>query len=145
MLVVAFEWRERKPSPAVPIPKGPHLERIVVANVVGGWSTSADDDMAETSSLSDSLRPPRLPQQWSWNGSNGQTTSSTSAKTSTAASSKTMLALWSRPPQDEATDELSFPRGAAITEVININEDWAWGVYCRQGGLFPANYAREIV
>lgn len=46
-------------------------------------------------------------------------------------------ALWSWYPEDDVQDELSFPRGADITEAENINDDWFWGCYAGRTGLFP--------
>jgi len=54
----------------------------------------------------------------------------------------TMVAVWTRIPDDGVEDELSFPRGALITEVKEVNEDWSYGVYCRMIGLFPSNHVR---
>jgi len=58
---------------------------------------------------------------------------------------RTMVALWTRIPDDGVEDELSFPRGAEITEVKEVNEDWSYGVYCRMMGLFPSNHVRPKV
>jgi len=55
---------------------------------------------------------------------------------------RTMVAVWTRIPDDGVEDELSFPRGALITEVKEVNEDWSYGVYCRMMGLFPSNHVR---
>ena len=49
-------------------------------------------------------------------------------------------ALWSWYPEDGVTDELSFPRGAEITEAENINDDWFWGCYAGSTGLFPGSH-----
>ncbi|KAJ5526263.1 hypothetical protein N7494_012913 [Penicillium frequentans] len=46
-------------------------------------------------------------------------------------------ALWSYYPEEE--DELMFPRGADITEVENVNDDWFWGCYAGRTGLFPGS------
>ncbi|KAJ5596521.1 hypothetical protein N7450_002979 [Penicillium hetheringtonii] len=48
-----------------------------------------------------------------------------------------VLARWSCYPEDGIDDELSFPRGAHIKEVENINDDWYWGCYAGRTGLFP--------
>jgi len=55
-----------------------------------------------------------------------------------------MLALWNRFPLNGVDDELAFPKGAVIEEVVDINGDWSWGVYCRRSGLFPGGWARMI-
>ncbi|KAJ5679248.1 hypothetical protein N7462_007492 [Penicillium macrosclerotiorum] len=46
-------------------------------------------------------------------------------------------AQWSFYPQDGATDELFFPRGADINEVEIVNDEWFWGSYAGRTGLFP--------
>ncbi|KAI1957535.1 hypothetical protein LOZ58_005619 [Ophidiomyces ophidiicola] len=55
-----------------------------------------------------------------------------------------LIALWSYYPEPEETDEIMFPRGAEITEAENINDDWLWGCYAGQKGLFPGNYASVV-
>jgi len=55
-----------------------------------------------------------------------------------------MLALWNRFSLNGVDDELAFPKGAVIEEVVDINGDWSWGVYCRRSGLFPGGWARMI-
>ena len=54
------------------------------------------------------------------------------------------LAIWSCYPNPEDTDEIMFPRGAIITEAENINDDWLWGCYAGQKGLFPGGYVRVL-
>lgn len=49
---------------------------------------------------------------------------------------------WTPSPTEDHTDELEFPRNAVIEEVVVVNEDWAWGVYCRNTGVFPRAYGR---
>jgi hypothetical protein len=53
-------------------------------------------------------------------------------------------ALWSWYPEDDVQDELMFPRGAEITEVENINDDWFWGCYAGQTGLFPGSHVTVV-
>jgi len=55
-----------------------------------------------------------------------------------------MQALWTRVPDDGIQDELDFPRGAEITDVLDVNGEWGWGVYCGKGGLFPLGYCRRL-
>lgn len=55
-----------------------------------------------------------------------------------------LIATWPYYPEPEDTDEIMFPRGAEITEAENINNDWLWGCYAGQKGLFPGNYATVI-
>ncbi|KAJ5595238.1 uncharacterized protein N7459_001446 [Penicillium hispanicum] len=53
-------------------------------------------------------------------------------------------ALWSWYPEEEVEDELVFPRGANITEVENINDDWFWGCYAGRTGLFPGAHVKVV-
>lgn len=55
-----------------------------------------------------------------------------------------LLALWSYYPDPDDVDELAFPRGAEITEAENINDDWFWGCYAGNKGLFPGAYGRVL-
>ncbi|EEP81473.1 predicted protein [Uncinocarpus reesii 1704] len=55
-----------------------------------------------------------------------------------------LIAIWSYYPEPEETDEIMFPRGAEITEAENINDDWLWGCYAGQKGLFPGYYANVV-
>ena len=53
-------------------------------------------------------------------------------------------ALYAWWPEEGATDELAFPKGAEITEADDINSDWFWGCYAGKKGLFPGNYGKEV-
>ncbi|OJD12365.1 hypothetical protein AJ78_07025 [Emergomyces pasteurianus Ep9510] len=55
-----------------------------------------------------------------------------------------LLARWSYYPDADVTDEIMFPRGAEIMEAENINDDWMWGCYAGQKGLFPGGYVAVI-
>ena len=55
-----------------------------------------------------------------------------------------VLANWSYWPQDDATDELGFPRGAEIREAEDMNGDWFWGSYAGVKGLFPGPYVKIL-
>jgi hypothetical protein len=55
------------------------------------------------------------------------------------------LGLWSwYPKAGEGRDELLFPRGAELREVVDVNGDWFHGVYMGAKGLFPAPYVRVV-
>ena len=92
------------------------LERTIGVDVAGGWTPKSADDGSPTA----------LSEDWR------------------KAIGKTMVAVWTRIPDDGVHDELSFPRGAEITEVKEINEDWSFGAYCRMIGLFPSNHVRPV-
>ena len=53
-------------------------------------------------------------------------------------------AIWPWIPEDGVKDELGFPRGAAIDNIVSINEEFSFGIYCRTGGYFPSAYVRMI-
>lgn len=55
-----------------------------------------------------------------------------------------VCALWAWYPEDGVDDELTFPRGAEITEGENINDDWFWGCYAGSTGLFPGSHVRVV-
>ncbi|KAJ5928632.1 hypothetical protein N7466_007588 [Penicillium verhagenii] len=55
-----------------------------------------------------------------------------------------VYALWSYYPEEGVQDELIFPRGADITEVENINDDWFWGCYAGRTGLFPGSRVTPV-
>jgi hypothetical protein len=49
--------------------------------------------------------------------------------------------LWC--PREEVSDELWFPVGAEVREVVDMNDDWSYGVYMGAGGLFLSLYVRR--
>src|SRR5438034_972936 len=55
-----------------------------------------------------------------------------------------LVARWTYCPEPDEKDEIMFPRGAEITEAENINDDWLWGYYAGQKGLFPGGYATVV-
>ncbi|KAL8687890.1 MAG: hypothetical protein Q9218_006063 [Villophora microphyllina] len=55
-----------------------------------------------------------------------------------------VLALWSYWPEHQSQDDLTFPRGAEIWEVENINGDWFIGSYAGKMGVFPEQYVRTL-
>lgn len=93
-------------------------------------------------------------QRWSWPEGEEQrerlvTTEVGAAAEETAAESQfppdggfgwRALARWAWYPAASASDELLFPKGAEITEVVDANGDWFLGVYMGKKGLFPAPY-----
>ena len=89
-------------------------QRIVVRDVVGGLALKEDEASAQASR--------QLPPD----GGVG----------------KRCLAGWNRFVPEE--DELDFPKNAEIKEAERVNEDWFWGVYAGQKGVFPANHVREL-
>ena len=59
---------------------------------------------------------------------------------------KVSRALWSYYPEEgeEGKGELIFPKGAVVTEMEDINEEWSEGVYAGERGLVPLVYVREV-
>lgn len=51
-----------------------------------------------------------------------------------------IVAKWSYWPEEGAENELSFPKGAVVSEAEDINGEWFLGVYAGKKGLFPGNY-----
>ena len=54
--------------------------------------------------------------------------------------------MWSYYPEEGegGKGELLFPKGAEVREVEDINEEWYFGVYAGEKGLFPAQYVRVL-
>ncbi len=125
--------------------------RVVVRDLVGG--TALKDQSAEDASTED----------WSWKDtSNGQSQSRTVTKavfssTGSAINGNALTtsnslfppdggvgmrvaAMYSRYPEEDAVDELMFPRGAEVREVEDVNGEWYWGCYAGAKGLFPSNH-----
>ena len=53
-------------------------------------------------------------------------------------------AIWPWIPEDGVKDEIGFPKGAMVEDVVQVNDEFSWGVYCRRGGYFPGAYVRPI-
>jgi len=155
MVVLGFEDREGG------------QKRIVVRALVGGWALKEEGRDLQTASAtqnaqlhSDTLDvfPTPSPQRtWRWKESDGSSASHSPAhahpdqRDNTSAplppdggAGLRVQALWSYFPRPEVKDELSFPRGAEITEAEDINGDWFWGVYAGRKGLFPGSYGRVL-
>lgn len=146
MVVVGFESRAEG------------QRRIVVAGIVGGWRMPHEETVGADARLPDAGFTWHDPASGAWRH---KRTTSQSADPSgpgmphpagergaggavPAPDGARVLALWTRLPDEGVDDELMFPKRAEITEVININENWSWGVYCRRGGMFPGAYCRAI-
>jgi hypothetical protein len=41
-------------------------------------------------------------------------------------------------------DELLFPRGAELKEIVDVNGYWYYGVYMGAQGLFPSTYVKML-
>ena len=52
------------------------------------------------------------------------------------------LAAWAWIPAEGVADELLFPRGAEITEAVEVSPEWFSGCYVGMKGVFPANHVR---
>jgi hypothetical protein len=58
---------------------------------------------------------------------------------------KVCRALWSYYPEEgeDGKGELMFPKHAQVREIEEVNEEWWFGVYAGDAGLFPSVYVRE--
>ncbi|KAL8928806.1 MAG: hypothetical protein Q9208_001584 [Pyrenodesmia sp. 3 TL-2023] len=130
--------------------------RVLVKDLVGGHALKNDGNDAAAS----------LNQEWSWQDGQQRHTRTVSKhlpdpQAPAGAASPPpahflqryppsgglgmrVLALWSYWPSGDAQDELSFPKGAEVREVENINGDWFVGCYAGRMGLFPGNYVRVL-
>ncbi|KAF1808823.1 hypothetical protein P152DRAFT_496942 [Eremomyces bilateralis CBS 781.70] len=104
--------------------------RVVVREVVGGWALKDEE-----------TRTPRSPSRAQFDTT---VTGTTPRFPPDGGVGLRVQAHWGWFPEAEATNELAFPKGAEIREVEDINGDWFWGVFCREKGLFPANYGRVL-
>ena len=135
--------------------------RIVTNDLVGGQKLTAEDIIAFTASLSSpsAAAPSLIPSatgKWSWReNSEGKRSSRSRAATLNAPASKfppdggfgkRCLGMWSYYPEEGegGTGELLFPKGAEVREVEEINEEWYFGVYAGEKGLFPAQYVKVL-
>lgn len=59
---------------------------------------------------------------------------------------KVCRALWSYYPEEgeEGEGELLFPKGAVVSEVEEINDEWGEGVYAGERGLVPVVFVRDV-
>ncbi|EXJ89163.1 hypothetical protein A1O3_02227 [Capronia epimyces CBS 606.96] len=98
--------------------------------------------------------------QWVWREDSSGTRRATRARAPTLPSSapsstrlefppdggvgKVCRSRWSYYPEEgkDGEGELMFPKHAEIHEVEDINEDWSFGVYAGDMGVFPAVYVR---
>ena len=142
-------------------PQSDGYRRVVVNDLVGGHKFTAEDIVAFTAALSGptAATPSMAPSaagRWSWRESGEEKQSSQlRAMTLNAQASKfppdggfgkRCLALWSYYPEegDGGKGDLLFPRGAEVREAEDINEEWSFGVYAGEKGLFPAQYVRVL-
>ncbi|KAL9029960.1 MAG: hypothetical protein Q9196_001870 [Gyalolechia fulgens] len=149
----------KRPEPEViQLPRSTAGLKMVTQNpmdLVGGHRLKNDGNNAEQSMM----------QEWSWQDGQQRHVRAISSQVSSVNESQDegttagpllrryppsggmgmrVLALWTYLPSDEGQDELSFPKGAEIQEVENINDDWFVGCYAGRSGLFPGNYVRVL-
>ncbi|KAH0556486.1 hypothetical protein GP486_005613 [Trichoglossum hirsutum] len=132
--------------------------RVVVEDLVGGvaldeGSADGKTDRSGAENTTDLV--------YSWKEPDGRIESRTIARrvTSGAIDSTTsvttqfppsggvgmrVFAEWSYFPVDPDAHDLTFPRGAEIREVDNVNEDWFWGCYAGSKGMFPAQHVKPL-
>lgn len=126
--------------------------RVIVRDLVGGHALK--DEAGGTASTK---------QEWSWRDGQERQTRTVSRQVGSSLEGSTaspvpllqkyppdggvgmiVCAKWAYLPQEGVEDELSFPKGAEIREVEDINGDWFWGCYAGAKGLFPASYVRVL-
>ena len=121
--------------------------RVIVKDLVGGHSLKDEVREAAVSSQEPSWRTRTVSYQGSGNN-DGASTSTVPLLLQKfppdGGAGMRVLANWSYWPQDGATDELGFPRGAEIREVEDVNGDWFWGSYAGVKGLFPGPYVKML-
>jgi hypothetical protein len=129
------------------------------ANVGSGSTIGAEDGSGSgsgrrrTKSRTVPILAPTSPKQTSASATVFPTQSSSQKQSLTSTKfppnggfGKVCLGLWSYFPEegDEGKGELMFPKGAEITEVEEVNEEWSEGVYAGEVGFFHVVFVREI-
>ena len=132
-------------SPASPmLPQGPSNDPDLplpapVRQDSGNWTWK---DGSETGTTGQRRRINRWRNHWTAGG--GDASKAIPSFPPSGGIGLSCLAIWPCYPDLGEADEIMFPRGAVITEAENINDDWLWGCYAGQKGLFPGNYVRVI-
>jgi len=124
--------------------------RIILNDLVGGISLKEEPSQFSGESGVELRR-------WSWSNGSKTRVVETDVKFTARASSScamdfppdggpgmTALALWSWYPEEGASDELLFPRGAELKEIDVIYGGWCYGVYMGAQGLFPSPYVKML-
>ncbi|KAJ5899635.1 Zinc finger RING-type [Penicillium taxi] len=139
--------------------------RVIVRKLVGGCALK-DEHLSRFPDSSPAVSPELGVGEWSWTEGQERRKKTTRLRGPEHALSEanaaptplrrfppdggvglTVYARWAWYPEGEAAreDELAFPRGADITEVENINNDWFWGCYAGRTGLFPGAHVSLVV
>lgn len=139
--------------------------RTVICDLVGGTNLSKEDMNSwrqRNARVGDAVPSvPTLsldPGQWSWREDSSGTKRATRSRASAVPNAttaqfppdggagKVCRALWSYYPEDgdEGRGELMFPKHAEVREAEEVNEDWWYGVYAGDVGVFPGVYVREV-
>ena len=135
--------------------------RVIVRDIVGGAKMTDADMAAWKLTMSRAHRVDlsaltTIRGDWTWREDEAGTRRATRARTATVpsgakfppdgGSGKIYQARWSYFPPDgdgNGSDELMFPKHADVREVEEVNEEWWYGVYAGDAGLFPAIFVRE--
>lgn len=139
--------------------------RTVICDLVGGANLSKEDMIswrqrnARVGDAVPSVPTSSLdPGQWSWREDQSGTKRATRSRAAAVPNAtagkfppdggtgKVCRALWSYYPEDgdEGRGELMFPKHAEVREAEEVNEDWWYGVYAGDVGVFPGVYVREV-
>ena len=125
----------------IPTSTEPDARSPPVRQDSGNWTWK---DGTDTSSTVQRRRINRSRHYWSSGADPSKPTSTIPLFPPSGGIGLNCLAIWSCYPNPEDMDEIMFPRGAIITEAENINDDWLWGCYAGQKGLFPGSYVRVL-
>jgi hypothetical protein len=124
--------------------------RIVVRELVGGYTLKEDDDVNTVPKSPTTGVPMR---EWKWRDYNGNVQNYRAPSSASIPAQKfppdggvglKLQARWTYWPEEGVKDELAFPRHAEIREATDINGDWYWGVYCGVTGLLPASFVTSL-
>jgi hypothetical protein len=137
MIIVGFEVHDGE------------QRRIVVEGLVGG--VALDEGGAD--GKTDGSNATNTDRDYIWKEPDGRVESRTFARRMTSSTTQfppsggvgmRMFVKWSYFPVDFDARDLTCPRGAEIREVESINEDWFWGCYAGNKGMFPAQHVRHV-
>ncbi|EXJ70341.1 uncharacterized protein A1O5_06409 [Cladophialophora psammophila CBS 110553] len=136
--------------------------RIITRDIVGGVQMADADVAAWKLAMKNLHRVDRatlsaVRGDWSWREDEAGTRRKTRARAATLPRSgvqlppdggwgKAYVARWSYyPPEhdNKAKDELMFPKHATVREVEEINDEWWFGVYAGDAGVFPAIFLKS--
>lgn len=140
--------------------------RVITRDLVGGVKTTDADVAAWKVAANASQRPDQAMisaarGSWTWKEDEAGTRRASRARASTLSLSgstatrfppdggigKVCRARWSYYPEEgeKGKGELLFPKFGSIREIEEVNEEWWFGAYAGDMGLFPAIFVKDRI